>query len=146
MIVTKRRQAGRRQLNIKTLAHLSGRLGIPVAVLVGVADSIVFQYNRIALPKKDGSARRIDAPSERLKQVQRSINENLLASLWLPLAATLDPRVPSKPIGGHRDRTPPGQALLLGRPTFRTSIPASRLGGSTTCSSPSGVPRMSPGC
>lgn len=83
MTLRKRSHPERRQLNIKTLPHLSGRLNIPLAVLEGVADSIVFQYVEIPIPKKDGGIRRITAPGDRLKRVQHRI-KTLLTGLWLP--------------------------------------------------------------
>src|SRR6266849_1736351 len=82
---TKSSPAGRRLLNIRTLRHLSRRLNLELEVLQGVAESIVFQYVEARIRKKDGeSLRTINAPGERLMRIQRSINENLLAQLWLP--------------------------------------------------------------
>jgi len=75
----------RRQLNIRTLPHLSRRLNVRLEILEGLGESIAFQYGEIRIPKKDGkSLRTINAPRERLVGVQRYINENLLADLWLP--------------------------------------------------------------
>src|SRR5262245_51927770 len=78
-------QPGRRQLNIKTLAHLARRVNVPLEILEGVATSVVFQYKDIPLRKKDSNAvRRINAPGDRLKGIQRRINDSLLGNLWLP--------------------------------------------------------------
>ncbi len=85
MVIRKSSQPGRRQLNIRTLPHLSRRLNVKLEVLEGVAKSIVFQYVETRIRKKDGeSLRTINAPGDRLMRIQRSINENLLDGLWLP--------------------------------------------------------------
>lgn len=85
MVVGNSSQLARRQLNIRSLRHLSRRLNVKLEVLEGVAESIGFQYVEARIRKKDGeSLRTINAPGERLMRIQRSINENLLADLWLP--------------------------------------------------------------
>jgi RNA-directed DNA polymerase len=84
-MITPKASRTRRRLNIRTLPHLSRRLNVRLEILEGLSESIVFQYGDIRIPKKDGkSYRTINAPRERLIGVQSSINENLLAGLWLP--------------------------------------------------------------
>ena len=54
MVVRKSGAPVRRQLNIRTLAHLSRRLNVGIEILKGVAESIGFQYVALQIRKKDG--------------------------------------------------------------------------------------------
>src|SRR6266498_92801 len=76
----------RRFLNLRSLQHLALRLNLPLHLLESVAEFLHLHYDQPrSYPKKDGSTgRRIDAPRQLLKRIQRRLNECLLDHLWLP--------------------------------------------------------------
>ena len=78
-------QQGRRRLDLRTLPHLSRRIDIRLDRLQEVARYVDLHYGERRIAKRDSDAlRTIEAPGKLLKQIQRSINVNVVAPLWLP--------------------------------------------------------------
>jgi RNA-directed DNA polymerase len=68
----------KRNLNIKTLDHLSKRLAVPLEILRGVALKAEKLYNSWEEPKKGGGFRRIADPKPELKTIQKAIHRLLM--------------------------------------------------------------------
>ena len=88
---------------LKALGRLGGRergpaelarwLGLPEAELrpwLGTAPAWTrgYDYTRFTIPKRRGGTRTIDAPGDKLKALQRRVQQRLLAGLKLSPAAT----------------------------------------------------------
>jgi RNA-directed DNA polymerase len=65
------------KLDIKTLKHLSKRLGFTISVLQEIASCSKFLYKFDKEPKKNGGFREISKPHFRLKRVQSAIHKLL---------------------------------------------------------------------
>ncbi|MBW2470354.1 MAG: RNA-directed DNA polymerase [Deltaproteobacteria bacterium] len=65
------------KLDIKTLKHLSKRLGFPVSELQEIASCAESLYKFDKKPKKNGGFREISKPNFRLKRVQSAIHKLL---------------------------------------------------------------------
>lgn len=75
----------RQTLNIRELRHLALRLNLPLEVLERAATYAESNYSAPRfVPKKTGGTRTIEPPLRLLKRIQRCINRQLLAGLWLP--------------------------------------------------------------
>jgi RNA-directed DNA polymerase len=72
-----------RRLNIRTLKHLSYRLGIPESVLQSISASAQDSYDRFEKKKKNGKIRVFNSPFPRLKSLQKKLSI-LLSELALP--------------------------------------------------------------
>jgi RNA-directed DNA polymerase len=70
--------------DLYSVRKLGKVLSIPPEVLQALAIDVESKYKRFSIPKKNGSFRTIEEPYEKLKFVQRRINQILLANVAMP--------------------------------------------------------------
>ncbi len=62
----------------KELASIEQDLGFPARTLYGLSNNLEKHYHNVFIPKSDGSKRKLSVPDLILKQVQKSIADNIL--------------------------------------------------------------------
>ena len=63
----------------KELSSLEKDLGFPIKTLYGLSNNLEKHYHNVFIPKSDGTKRKLSVPDLILKNVQRSIVDNILA-------------------------------------------------------------------
>lgn len=63
----------------KELCSIEKDLGYPAKTLYGLSNNLEKHYHNVFIPKSDGSKRKLSVPDLILKNVQRSIADNILA-------------------------------------------------------------------
>ena len=70
------------------LSSVAADLCIPLTELYSVSNSINKHYKRVDVPKKSGGYRTLHVPDNRLKNIQRRINERILSKVSVSQYAT----------------------------------------------------------
>ena len=63
----------------KELSSIEKDLGFPIKTLYGLSNNLEKHYHNVFIPKSDGTKRKLSVPDLILKNVQRSIVDNILA-------------------------------------------------------------------
>ena len=63
----------------KELSSIENDLGFPIKTLYGLSNNLEKHYHNVFIPKSDGTKRKLSVPDLILKNVQRSIVDNILA-------------------------------------------------------------------
>ena len=63
----------------RELSSIEKDLGYPAKTLYGLSNNLEKHYHNVYVPKSDGTKRKLSVPDLILKNVQRSIAENILA-------------------------------------------------------------------
>ena len=63
----------------KELSSIEKDLGYPAKTLYGLSNNLEKHYHNVFIPKSDGTKRKLSVPDLILKNVQRSIVDNILA-------------------------------------------------------------------
>ena len=63
----------------KELSSIEKDLGYPIKTLYGLSNNLENHYHNVFIPKSDGTKRKLSVPDLILKNVQRSIVDNILA-------------------------------------------------------------------
>ena len=63
----------------KELDSIAKDLGFPIKTLYGLSNNLDKHYHNVLIPKSDGTKRKLSVPDLILKNVQRSIADNILA-------------------------------------------------------------------
>lgn len=63
----------------RELASIETALGYPARTLYGLSNNLEKHYHNVFIPKRDGTKRKLSVPDLILKNVQRSIADNILA-------------------------------------------------------------------
>ena len=62
----------------KELSSIENDLGFPIKTLYGLSNNLEKHYHNVLIPKSDGTKRKLSVPDLILKNVQRSIVDNIL--------------------------------------------------------------------
>ena len=68
----------------KELSFLEKDLGFPIKTLYGLSNNLEKHYHNVYIPKSDGTKRKLSVPDLILKNVQRSIVDNIL--IYYPIS------------------------------------------------------------
>ena len=68
----------------KELSSIENDLGFPIKTLYGLSNNLEKHYHNVFIPKSDGTKRKLSVPDLILKNVQRSIVDNIL--IYYPIS------------------------------------------------------------